>query len=165
MERNEAMPYRSTWLLVVFGFVGTIIVFMVAGVSIWPAFLMPVTYFLYFYANSRLYGLSGGYMRGMEHANAVHRLLVWPTNPPEYTREFMIVAPFTRNTVCSSERDGGLVHACIPHTRGCRDGHVFLPILIRNPGGIVSKYQTLSISSGLSRNSNAPGIKVYRKIL
>jgi len=108
IERNEAMSYRSTWLLVIGGFVGTVIVFMVAGVSLWPAFLMPVTYFLYFYANSRLYGLSGGYMRGMEHANAVHRLLVWPTNPPEYTREFMLVAPFTRSEldICSGRLFG-----------------------------------------------------------
>jgi len=108
IERKEAISYKSTWLLILLGFIGTMVVFMVAGVSAWPAFLMPVTYLVYFYANMRLYGLSGGYMRGMEHSHALEKLLAFPTKPTPYTGEFMIVAPFTESEldICSGRLFG-----------------------------------------------------------
>jgi len=108
IESKESLSYRSIWLLVALGFIGTIAVFMVAGVSAWPAFLMPITYFLYFYANTRLYGLSGGYMRGMSHGGSILRLLVWPTQPTTYTREFMLTSVFTKAEldICSGRLFG-----------------------------------------------------------
>jgi len=95
VERNEAMPYRWILLLIVFGFVGTTIVFMVMGLGVVAALLMPITLLVFLFADMRLYGLSAVYMRGWEHRMVFYRLL-WPTAPDPLTREFVVTSLFSR---------------------------------------------------------------------
>jgi hypothetical protein len=95
IERDEAASYRAIWLLITLGFVGTTAVFMTMGLSVMAALLMPITFFIFLFADSRLYGLSGGYMRGWNTgASGVYRLL-WPTAPDPLTREFVVGSFFS----------------------------------------------------------------------
>lgn len=91
LERNEAMSYRLIWMLVILGFFGTVAFYAVMGLGIAAAILMPLTLFVFLFAESRIYGLSGGYMRGWDTGMAFYRLL-WPTAPEPLTREFVISA-------------------------------------------------------------------------
>lgn len=95
IERNEAMPYSLIWLLVILGFFGTTAFFMVMGLGIAAALIMPITFFVFLFADSRLYGLSGGYMRGWNHGEAFYRLL-WPAAPDPMTKEFVVSTYFSQ---------------------------------------------------------------------
>jgi len=103
IESGEPLSYRWIWILLILSFIGTIGVFMAMGIGFAAALLMPITFFIFYFANTRLYGLSGFYMRGMEHGPALHKALIWPTRPEPPTREFTLTMVFVRtNTDTSS---------------------------------------------------------------
>lgn len=101
-ESGEPMSYKSIWLLLIISFIGTIGTFMAIGPGFFAAFLIPITFFIYYFANARLYGMSGFYMRGMEHGTSLYRLLMWPTRPEAPTREFVMTSVFIRTNVDTS---------------------------------------------------------------
>jgi len=99
IESGEPMSYRMTWILLILSFIGTIAIFMTMGLGFVAAFLMPITLMIYYFANARLYGMSGFYMRGMEHGTSLYRAFLWPSAPATPTREFVMTSLFDRTNM------------------------------------------------------------------
>jgi hypothetical protein len=103
VEKNEALTYRSTYLLLGACFVLLVVLFMLDGMGFVPALLVPISYFLFWMANARLFGLAGMQARGGDHGNTLLRLLLWPQAPDPPTREYVLAAYYSRRGMDSPD--------------------------------------------------------------
>jgi hypothetical protein len=95
IERNEPIPYRMSYLMLVTSFILITIMFMACGVSFLVAFLIPISAFIFHFANARMWGLTGLYARG-DIYGLVFPYLLWPRIPTPLTRDFAIGQIFMR---------------------------------------------------------------------
>lgn len=107
VEKNEALTYRSIYILLGGSFVLLVVLFMLDGMGIAAALLVPISYFLFWMANARIYGMAGIQARGAEHGNTLFRLLMWPTAPDPPTREYVLAAYYSRRGMDSPDSISG----------------------------------------------------------
>lgn len=107
VERGEALSYRNTYVLLATSFILFTALFMMDGLGIVAALLVPISYFLYWMANARLYGLGGMQARALGHGNTLFRLFVWPTAPDPPTREYVLAAYYSSRAMDSPDSIGG----------------------------------------------------------
>jgi hypothetical protein len=88
IEANEAMSYRTSYLVLALSSILVIIMFMAIGLGMVAAVLMLVTAFMLWVANSRVYGMAGVQFQGSDHGHVLFRFL-WPTAPEPLTREWV----------------------------------------------------------------------------
>jgi len=98
-EKGEPVSYKVSWLLFLIGFIVIMAVWMAAGMSLAAALLLPLTLFLFWVCKTRIWGMTGTYIRAAEHGNALYRLLLWPTAPSPLTGEFIIAGAMSRGHV------------------------------------------------------------------
>jgi hypothetical protein len=96
-EKGEPTSYRIAWLLLVAAFILIMAIWMAAGMGIVAAFLLPLSLLLFWTCESRIWGMTGTYIRGAEHGNALYRLLLWPTAPSQYTGEYVLGGVLSRS--------------------------------------------------------------------
>jgi len=97
------MSYRLAYALFTVWFVLLVVFFMFAGLGLAAAVLMPITYFVIWMANTRLYGLAGVQAQGGNHGNVFYRLLMWPTAPNPVTQEFVMSSYFSTRGIDGTE--------------------------------------------------------------
>jgi hypothetical protein len=100
MESEEAMSYRSIWLMVILTSIGFVLVFLVEGMSLEAALVMLLTCFVFQVACIRMYGLSGINPLSYEHGQALYRLLMWPTPPNPPTIDYVLAQLPARQSMC-----------------------------------------------------------------
>ncbi|MEM2849067.1 MAG: DUF6784 domain-containing protein [Candidatus Bathyarchaeia archaeon] len=93
--------------MVVLTFMLLVALFMSIGISIAPALLLVVSYFLFWMANARIYGLAGIQPRGAEHGNTLMRVVIWPTAPDPPTQEWVLAAYYSRRGMDSPDAISG----------------------------------------------------------
>jgi hypothetical protein len=109
IEKNEALTYRNTYALLGVAFILLVVLFMVDGLGAAAALLVPISYFLFWMANARIYGLAGIQARGAEHGNTLFRFM-WPTAPDPPTREYVLAAYYSRRGMDSPDSiSGGVI--------------------------------------------------------
>jgi hypothetical protein len=106
VEKNEALTYRNTYILIASSFILLVILFMIDGLGITAALLIPITYFLFWMANARIYGLAGITSAGLGHGNTLFRLFVWPTAPDPPTGEYVLSAYYSSRGMDSPDAVG-----------------------------------------------------------
>ncbi|MEM2886233.1 MAG: DUF6785 family protein, partial [Thermoproteota archaeon] len=94
MERDEPLPYKTIYALLIVLFVMMVAILMVTGMSLGPAISTPITMFLIWFAQMRMIGLSGAYVRGTDKGYALQRFLFFPTAPDPPTGDFIMTANF-----------------------------------------------------------------------
>jgi len=103
IEKDEAMSYRLAYILFIAWFVLLVVFFMIAGLGLAAAILMPITYFVIWMANTRLYGLAGVQAQGGNHGNVFYRLLLWPKAPDPVTQEFVQASYWSKRGIDGTE--------------------------------------------------------------
>ena len=107
-EKGEPVSYKVAWLLFVAAFVIIMAVWMTAGMGLAAAFLLPVTFFFFWTTKTRIWGLTGTYIRGAEHGQALYKLLLWPQAPQPLTGEFVMAAYLSEfNVDCPENQNAG----------------------------------------------------------
>jgi hypothetical protein len=106
-EDKEALNYRGIYVMLAITFILLVALFMTIGIGIAPALLLVISYFLFWMANTRIYGLAGIQARGAEHGNTLMRLIVWPTAPDPPTREYVLAAYYSRRGMDSPDAISG----------------------------------------------------------
>jgi hypothetical protein len=94
-EKNEALSYRNTYLLLGGSTILLIILFLAVGMNIASTLLMVITYFIFFIAYARIYGATGLLVGGHYHGNTFFRLLMYPTAPSPLTTDFVMSATYS----------------------------------------------------------------------
>lgn len=89
IEKNEPLGYRTAYILIMVFFLASIAVLMVAGVSLPAALLMPLTVFIVWIADARVWGITGYTMQFLP-GNFLYRLLLWPNAPEPVTSEYVV---------------------------------------------------------------------------
>jgi len=102
-EKNEAMTYRNTYFMLIACFVMLVAIFIIDGMGIATALIVTISYFLYWLANARIFGLAGMQARGGNHGNTLVRLLLYPQAPDPPTRDYVLSAYFTRRGMDSPD--------------------------------------------------------------
>jgi hypothetical protein len=103
IEKDEPMSYRLAYIFFVACFVLLVVFFMIVGLGLVAAILMPITYFVIWMANTRLYGMAGVQAQGGSHGNVFYRLLLWPKPPDPVTQEFVQASYWSRRGVDGTE--------------------------------------------------------------
>ncbi len=106
-ERNEALSYRSAYIMLASSFILLVALFMAGGLGIVAALLIPISFFFYWMANARLFGLAGIQARALGHGNTLFRLFVWQRAPDPPTREFVLAAYYSSRGMDSPDSIGG----------------------------------------------------------
>jgi hypothetical protein len=79
-EAEEPMSYRTAWLIFIGSFILGIIVFMVAGMSLWASFVVILTGVVTWFTTSQLWGRAGfSNEPGYDFGPAFAKTLLWPT--------------------------------------------------------------------------------------
>lgn len=95
-EKEEPASYRTIWLLIILSFIATIAVYMSIGMSFVAALLIPISFFVIWFGNTRTQGLAGIWPGSPEIGHILYRLFLWPTAPEPMTSEFVIAQFMTR---------------------------------------------------------------------
>jgi hypothetical protein len=109
-EKGEPASYRVAWLLFIGGLVLIMVVWMVAGMDLAAAFLLPVTIFFFWTTKTRIWGMTGTYIRAAEHGHTLYRLLLWPRAPEPITEHpsFVMAAHLSEfNVDCPENQNAG----------------------------------------------------------
>ncbi|RLI24291.1 hypothetical protein DRO58_07550 [Candidatus Bathyarchaeota archaeon] len=91
-EDEEPMPYRYAYALLVVSIILIVIVLSGWGMGVASSLILVFTVFIFWIANTRIWGLAGCTLQGAEHGNAFYRLFMWPQAPQPPTMEFMASA-------------------------------------------------------------------------
>jgi hypothetical protein len=91
LEKNEALSYRNTYLLLIGSTILSIILFLSIGMSIASAIVMIITYFIFSFAQARIYGSTGLVAAGAVHGGTFFRLM-FPTAPDPLTTDYVMSA-------------------------------------------------------------------------
>jgi len=112
IEKNEALSYRNTYIMLISSFVLLVIIFAVGGMGFVAALVVAISYFLFWMANARLFGLAGMQARGLDHGNTLVRLLLWPMAPDPPTIDYVQAAYYVRRGMDSPDAiQGGSIFA------------------------------------------------------
>jgi hypothetical protein len=87
---DEPIPYRVSYGLFLLSFILFTALMMSAGLSLPAAILMPITAFLFWIANTRVWGTTGTHIQSAEGGPALYRLFLWPQAPVPPTGEMMV---------------------------------------------------------------------------
>lgn len=107
IEKNEALTYRNTYILMASSFVLLFILFMLIGIGFLAVLLLLIGYFLFWFAYARLYGLSGIQPGSDNVGGSLHRIFMWPTAPDPPTREYVLAAYYSRRADGTPNSVGG----------------------------------------------------------
>jgi len=111
IEKNEALTYRDTYLLLGSSFILLVILFMIDGLSITSALLLPISYFLFWVAYARIYMMTGLVGSGDSHGGTLFRLIVWPTPPDPLTQDYVLAAYYSRRGMDGPNFAGGSMYS------------------------------------------------------
>jgi hypothetical protein len=107
-EKGE-VPYRIAWGLFIAASVIMIIQWMVAGMSFIPALLLPVSILFFWICESRVWGMTGTYIRASWHGHTLYSFL-WPQAPQPLTPD-IVMASYLSEFVsdCPENQNGGAI--------------------------------------------------------
>ncbi len=94
IERNEALSYRNLYAVIVVLFIMMVAILMTTGMGIGTAVSTPISMFILWFAQMRMLGLSGAYVRGTDKGYALQKMLFYPTAPDPPTGDFIMTANF-----------------------------------------------------------------------
>jgi len=94
MERNEALSYRTLYALIVALFIAMVAILMTTGMNLGTSFSTPISMFIIWFAQMRMLGLSGAYVRGTDKGYALQKFLFYPTAPAQPTSDYIMTANF-----------------------------------------------------------------------
>jgi hypothetical protein len=80
------MSYRMSYLLLALSSILVLAMFMLIGLGVAAAILMLLTAFIFWVANSRVYGMAGVQYQGNDHGAVLFRFFFTQT-PDPMTRE------------------------------------------------------------------------------
>jgi hypothetical protein len=109
-EKGEPVSYKISWLLFAVGFILIMAVWMAAGMDLAAAFLLPVTIFFFWTTKTRIWGMTGTYIRTAEHGHTLYRLLLWPKAPePIVNHPSFVLAAYNSqfNVDCPENQNAG----------------------------------------------------------
>jgi len=136
VEKTEPVTYKAMYIMLVVSFVLITALMAVSGLSLAPALLFPITIFLFWMCNSRLWGMTGTYIRTAEHGQTLYRLFIWPTAPDPRTREFVLSAYMSEfNMDCPENQNGGSLFSAFASYKlasltGTSNRNVFMALLV-----------------------------------
>jgi hypothetical protein len=93
--KDEPVPYRVSYGLFLLAFVLFTVLMLICGFSLLGAVLMPITAFLFWIANTRVWGTTGTYIQSAEGGVALYRLIMYPKAPEPPTGEFMMAGTWS----------------------------------------------------------------------
>ncbi|KYH36796.1 MAG: hypothetical protein AYL29_011670 [Candidatus Bathyarchaeota archaeon B24] len=93
--KDEPVSYRVSYGLFLLAFILFTALMLICGFSLAGAVLMPITAFLFWIANTRVWGTTGTYIQSAEGGVALYRLLMWPKAPEPPTGEFMMAGTWS----------------------------------------------------------------------
>jgi len=105
-ENEEPMSYRIAYLTLVISFILVTALFLLCGISLAAAMIIPISTFVFLFAQTRLVGLAGVPVRGSSKGTFFQRLLLWPDVPSTISRDITISTHFSRNWGSDSATDG-----------------------------------------------------------
>jgi hypothetical protein len=95
LEKDEAISYRSSYVILISSFVLLMAFFMACGLSPVTAFSLILTSFLFVFASSRVYSLVGFMAPTIDIGGVVYnKFLSLPTVPTPMTSEFIVATNF-----------------------------------------------------------------------
>ncbi|RLI26224.1 hypothetical protein DRO57_01780 [Candidatus Bathyarchaeota archaeon] len=109
-EKGEPVSYKVSWLLFLVGFIVIMAVWMAAGMDLVAALLLPVTFFFFWTTKTRIWGMTGTYIRAAEHGHTLYRLLLWPKAPePIVNHPSFVLAAYNSefNVDCPENQNAG----------------------------------------------------------
>ena len=109
-EKGEPVSYKVSWLLFLIGFIVIMAVWMAAGMDLVAALLLPVTFFFFWTTKTRIWGMTGTYIRAAEHGHTLYRLLLWPKAPePIVNHPSFVLAAYNSefNVDCPENQNAG----------------------------------------------------------
>jgi hypothetical protein len=95
IEKDEALSYKNTYLLLGSSTILMIALFFISGMGIASAILMVVTYFLFLVAYARIFSLTGLGVGGITHGNTLFRLFMYPKPPDPMTTDYVMSAYYS----------------------------------------------------------------------
>jgi len=104
-EKNEAMSYRSIYILLFGSFVLMIIFWMASGLNLFNALLLPINAFLILYGQTRIYGLAGTYWRSSDKGLMLFRI-AYPTPDTPVTTQQYIIYKWSTSPSCDTPQNG-----------------------------------------------------------
>ena len=93
--KGEPISYRTSYGLFLLSFILLTALMLVCGFSLPAAILMPITAFLFWIANARVWGATGTYIQSAEGGTALYRLFLWPSAPQPPTGEFIMASTWS----------------------------------------------------------------------
>jgi hypothetical protein len=105
-ENEEPMPYKIAYIAIAISFVLIAALFMISGISFIAAILIPISAFIFWFAQVRMVGLAGIGARGNRFGSFFHRSLLWPDVPTPMTRDCYLSTQFARNLGGDTPSDG-----------------------------------------------------------
>jgi len=106
VEAEEPMPYRIAYITMGLSFILITALFMFCGISLLAAILIPISAFIFWFAQVRLVGIMGVPTRANQFGSFFHRLLIWPNAPTPMTRDCALATHFARNWGADTPSDG-----------------------------------------------------------
>lgn len=111
VEKDEALTYRNTYILLGSTLILIVIFFMIEGMGVGVATLVAISLFLYWLAYARIYGLTGLSGQGASHGNTLLRLFVWPTPPDQPSTEFALSSFQTLDGMSGTHHTNGTIYS------------------------------------------------------
>lgn len=109
IEKNEALSYRNTYLLLLSSTILLVVLFLVIGMGIASAVLMLITYFLFLMAYARIYSTTGLGVGGSSHGNVLFRIFMYPTAPDPMTTDYVMSAYYSIHGLDDSYLSNGSI--------------------------------------------------------
>jgi hypothetical protein len=135
-ESEEPMSYKIAYLTVAVSFILITILFMVSGISLSAAILIPISAFIFWFAQVRIVGLAAVPTRGNRFGSFFHRSLLWPDAPTPMTRDCALSTHFARNWGADTPSDGwpglwtGFMSYRMANLTGTNNGNVLKVLLV-----------------------------------
>ncbi|MGQ9514920.1 MAG: DUF6785 family protein [Thermoproteota archaeon] len=105
IERDEPIPYRMAYCILIGCFIILMILWTIAEVSILPALLLMISVTFFWFAGSRLFGLAGMQARADNHGMILFKA-IWPVVPQPKTKDFVIPVIFSRTAGADTPEHG-----------------------------------------------------------
>jgi len=107
LEEKEVMSYRTAYMIFAVFFVLATIIMMSVGLGVAAAVTMPISVFIFWIADARIWGQAGATLQGAEHGQALYKLFFWDQAPDPPTREYMLSGYFSEWMVDVPKAFGG----------------------------------------------------------
>jgi len=107
LEEKEVMSYRNAYILFAIFFVLATAIMMSIGLGVAAAVTMPISVFVFWIADARIWGQAGATLQGAEHGQAFYKIFFWDQAPDPPTREYMLSGYFSEWMVDVPKAFGG----------------------------------------------------------